>query len=221
MVKKYKVNIKIYSNLKKRIQQFVFLNNLQVRKEKNFFAWAFHIIHTPRYSFLKLKKQLKKKQLLRVERRTAPDVNLRLYSLLAGILKHGKAARARIILSKVIILLTETCKERSGCTVINAVLSFLEPAVGLLTYRRGRNFFTMPVPLWPSRKKFLAAQFLLKGARRRQKIYRFSFILALYYEILDLHHKNSNSFSLKIFKKYKKMIRNVENQAWRSKKKKF
>lgn len=61
MVKKYKVNIKIYSNLKKRIQQFVFLNKLQVRKEKNFFAWAFHIIHTPRYSFLKLKKQLKKK----------------------------------------------------------------------------------------------------------------------------------------------------------------
>jgi len=220
-MRKYNLNIKIYSNIKARIQRFNLLNNLQVEKEKIFFSWAFNVIHAPKYSFLKLKKHLKKKQVLRVERRTAPDINLRLYSLFAGIMRDGKAARARNILSKVIILLTETCKERSGCTVLNNVLSFLEPAIGLLSYRRGRNFFTMPVPLWPSRKKFLAAQFLLKGARRRQKIYRFSFILALYYEILDLHNKNSNSFSLKIFKKHRKMIRNVENQAWRSKKKKF
>ena len=215
------LNIKLYSIIKNRIQRFTLINNLRTEKEKVFFAWAFNVIHAPKYSFLKLKKHLKKTQVLRIERRTAPDINLRLYSLFAGIMRHGKAARARNILSKVIILLTETCKERSGCTVLNGVLAYLEPAVGLLTYRRGRNFFTMPIPLWPSRKKFLAAQFLLKGARRRQKLYRFSFILALYYEILDLHHKNANSFSLKIFKKYRKMVRNVENQAWRSKKKKF
>jgi len=79
----------------------------------------------------------------------------------------------------------------------------------------------MPVPLWPSRKRFLAAKFLIQGAKRRQKLYRFSFLLALYYEILDVYAKKKDCFTLKIFKKYRKDILKVENQAWRNKKKRF
>jgi len=136
------LNLILYSKLKKRITIFNQVNKQKIKKHKTFFIWFFHIISLPRYSLAKMQTKLKNKQIVRYERRTAPVINLRIFSLYSAIMKHGKASLARSILQKVIICLTENTKEHSGCSVLNNVLRFLEPGVGLLVYRRGRNFFS-------------------------------------------------------------------------------
>ena len=211
----------IYVRMQKRIRMCEQLMQMEIKKQKKFFVWIFHIIKVPRFLLGQLQRQVKKKQIVRYERRTAPVFNLRLYALYVAVLRDGKASKAQNIISKVIILLTENSQEHSGCLVLNRVLRYLEPGVGLLIYRRGRNLYRMPIPLWPSRKRFLAVKFLMKGARRRQKLENFSIILALFYEILDVYQKKRDCFTLKIVKKYRQRILKAEAQSWRVKKRKF
>lgn len=223
-VKKYKTkfDFRLFQQYKRQIQIYQEFSEKLWLKNKSFFFWVFNVTYIPKYSLLKLNsKGLRKTKVLRYARRTAPTLNLRLYSLYAAILKNGNAIRAKNLISKVIILLTENCIEKSGCKVLNSVLRFLEPAIGILKYRRGRNFYKMPIPLWPQRKKFLAAKFLVRGTRQRQRVYRNSFLLALYDEIRDVHDRKVDSFTLKIVKRYRKTVLKIENQSWRAKKRKF
>lgn len=216
-----KLDVSLYLRYKKKIINFSNLNRDYLSKINFFFFWIFNVIKGPRFSFLKLKNRVTNNGIVKFNRKNAPIKNLRIYSLYSRIMKHGKSEKAKNLILKVIILLTETTQEKSGCFVLNKVLESLEPAVGLLVYRRGLNFYNMPVPLWPARKMFLASQFLVKGIKRRQVVQRCSFLSAFYFEILDIYTKKADSYTLKIFYKYRKDILKVEAQAWRTKKKQF
>lgn len=224
-IKKIKIpvisNISLFSKIQKRILLSQRLMRLELKTHKNFFFFVFQIVHNIRFSYKEMKKYKKNNSIVRYERKVAPIAHLRIFALYSRLLKHGKAGLAQKILSRVIVLLTENSKERSGCKVLNAVLRYLEPSVGLLVYRRGLKFYRMPIPLWPNRKYFLAANFLMRGAKRRQKLLRVSFMEALFYEVLDVRLRKSDCFTLKIFKRFRKNILKVESQKWRIKKRRF
>ena len=71
----------------------------------------------------------------------------------------------------------------------------------LFQSEEGRNFIMYPAPIWPSRKRFLAAKILTEGAIRVQKLMRCSYFMALYTEILNVFSKKEDSFSIRIYQK--------------------
>lgn len=214
-------NIELFSKIQKRILLSEQVMRNEIKKHKNFFFFVFQVIHDIRFSYLDMKKYKKQNNLVRYERKVAPRMQLRIFALYSRLLRNGEAGIAKKIISRVIVLLTENTVEHSGCKVLNNVLRYLEPSVGLLVYRRGRKFYRMPVPLWPCRKYFLAAKFLVVGAKRRQKLLRVSFMEALFLEIIDVKNRKGDCFTLKFFKKFRTYLLQVSDQKWRMKKRKF
>jgi len=214
-------NFELFSKIQKRIliSEQVMCN--EVKKHKNFFFFVFQVIHDIRFSYLDMKKYKKQNNLVRYERKVAPNMQLRIFALYSRLLRNGESGIAKKIVSNVIVLLTENTSQHRGCKVLNDVLRYLEPSVGLLVYRRGRNFYRMPVPLWPCRKYFLAVKFLVVGAKRRQKLLRVSFMEALYLEIMDVKIRKSDCFTLKFFKKFRTNLLQISDQRWRMKRRKF
>ena len=129
-------------------------------------------------------------------------------------------AHIRLLLN-LLILLTENTPGHSGCQALYRVLQRIAPTLGLLTYRRGPTVYAMPVPLWPARRHFLAARFLIGGARRRQRVDRTSFLLALYGEVMDVLEQKYDSFTLKLSRHYQNRILRAEPQVWRVRKRLF
>ena len=158
---------------------------------------------------------------VRYERRTAPALNLHFYAFFAALVRHGQVHRAHSIVTQLVILLTENTPGHSGCRALYTVLKRIAPTLGLLTYRRGSTTYAMPVPLWPARCHFLAARFLIGGARRRQRVDRTSFLLALYGEVMDVLEQKHDSFTLKLSRYYQNRILRAESQMWRVRKRFF
>jgi ribosomal protein S7 len=214
--------LKLYDQYVSRLRAFKRERVLSTRRQRAFFAWVFRV-HRARRAALVRPSQAYAVRLFRpYARRAAPVVNLRCYALCAAIMRHGQTAQAQALLSNVLILLTETTPERSGCAVVSSVLRVLEPAADVLVYRRGRNFFSMPVPLWPARRTFLAVRFLLRGVRRRRRTQRLSFRLALYQEILAVRSRQPDCYALRVFRQHRRRVLACdEGQAWRARKRRY
>lgn len=214
-------NMHLFSNTQNRILMADQVMRNKIKTYKNFFFFVFQIVHNIRFSYLDMKKYKKQNNLIRYERKVAPQMQLRIFALYSRLLRNGESGIAQKILSRVIVLLTENTREHSGCKVLNDVLRYLEPTVGLLIYRRGRKKYRMPLPVWPCRKYFIAAKFLVVGAKFRQKLLRISFMEALFLEILDVKARKSDCFTLKFFKKYRTNLLQVSDQKWRMKRRKI
>jgi ribosomal protein S7 len=217
-------SVLLYQKYLSRLKKFRTITPVRTLAEQIFFQWIFRVRHVSRFALRYWQRGNRRRGggiVLRYERRTAPAMNLQFYALFAALVRHGNVHKAHSIVTQLIILLTENVPDHSGCKALYTALHRITPTLGLLTYRRGPTFFSMPVPLWPARRHFLAARFLLAGARRRQRLDRGSFLLALFDEVIDVLSQKYDCFTFKVVRHYQDRIVKSEAQAWRVRKRKF
>jgi ribosomal protein S7 len=142
----------------------------------------------------------------RIVRKVGPKINLRLDAFIGRLAKHGNRGRARRIVEKLIRLLGEIrgrdLDRISPVVMLNSVLLSLEPPFEVRVHKRRWGSTLYPAPMWPHRKRFLAAKILVLGAQKYQQIRRCPLVVALSYEVLAVFRKNRfSSYSCKIYQK--------------------